>query len=241
MIKNEVRVYKDTGSLSYGFTQFILDEVIDKKQKVNISLSGGATPRDVFDYWSKECQEQLPWDKMSFFWGDERCLPPKDEKSNFGMAKTHLFDHINMPSNNIFRIHGENQPEQEAIRYSEVLRKNLPIKNKTPYFDLIILGLGEDGHTVSIFPDQIELWDSPNICTMSRQPETNLPRITVTGKIINNSEKVVFLVTGETKSKIVQAIIQNRDLFTDKYPAAKASPVNQKIYWFLDKEAAKLL
>ncbi len=241
MIKDETYIYKNTQQLSIGFTQFLINEVIKDKLSVNIALSGGSTPKAIFDYWASRFKDEIPWEKIKFFWGDERCVPPDDEMSNYGMTKKHLFDHIKIPAKNIFRIQGEDVPSDEAKRYSKVLEQQSGDINNTPELDLIILGLGDDGHTASIFPHEINLWDSNQDCVVAQHPETGMKRISFTGKVINNASKVIFLVTGENKAQKVKSIIKNRNDFKNKYPGARVNPKNQILYWFMDEKAASLI
>lgn len=241
MIKDETYIYNNTQELSIGFTQFLINEVIKDKSSVNIALSGGGTPKAIFDYWASQLKDEIPWEKIKFFWGDERCVPPDDEMSNYGMTKKHLFDHITIPTENIFRIQGENEPSYEAKRYSEVLKQQSGDINKTPELDLIILGLGDDGHTASIFPHEIDLWNSDEDCVVAKHPETGMKRISFSGKVINNANKVIFLVTGENKAQKVKSIIKNRKDFGSKYPGAKVNPKDHILYWFMDEKAASLI
>jgi len=241
MIKDELHIFKDSIALCQGFTGFLLTDVLADNQEINIALSGGSTPKVLFDYWSEEYADKMPWESFKLFWGDERCVTPDDEMSNYGMTKKHLFDKIDIPFNNIFRIHGENDPEGEAIWYSEVLNDVIRQNNDAPEIDLIILGLGDDGHTASIFPNQINLWDSKNNCVVAKHPDTKMKRVSITGRVINNAKNIAFLVAGQNKAEKVKEIIRERKKFINLYPAARVSPKNQTIHWFLDEDAAGLL
>ncbi len=237
MIKEEITVYSDIKSLCRAFTNWLRELPFPT---VRLALSGGSTPTALFDFWSAE--EAPEWNRQEFFWGDERCVPPDHKWSNFGVTKKHLFDKL--PGPGLFkwhRIYGENNPEEEVIRYSELLNKQLPRRNGIPSFDVIMLGLGEDGHTASIFPDRLDLWDSPADCVVAEHPETKQKRISITGRIINNACHVAFLVTGKSKAERVRDIITNREHFRNIYPGAKVEPRNGTLRWFLDKEAAALL
>ncbi len=176
---------------------------------------------------------------MKIFFGDERCVPPDSEESNYKMANESLFKNISIPKENIFRIKGENDPIKETKRYEEVLKSNLLSLNGIPQFDLILLGLGEDGHTASIFPNQVNLFYSARLCEVAVHPQTKQKRITLTGKIINNAKHVVFLITGKNKANILSKII---DLNNSQgvYPASLVNPKNGKLTWFLDLEASKM-
>ena len=174
------------------------------------------------------------------YWGDERCVPPTDDESNYKMTKDYLLRTIEIPPANVHRILGENEPQREALRYGSLLQSHLPENNGVPSFDMVILGMGEDGHTASIFPHEIYLWDSERNCEVATHPVSGQKRITITGKIINNSREVVFLVTGEEKADKVVTILQKKEGYR-QYPAALADPVNGKLSWFLDAGAASRL
>lgn len=241
MIKEKVIICDQKEELYEAFSSFV-EKMLDVYPIMNIALSGGSTPLKLFDYWAKNYSKNIDWDKTKFFWGDERCVPTEDEESNFGKAKKHLFSKLHHEKPKIWkRIHGENDPEEEAIWYSNTLDTKLFLKNKTPSFELVILGLGNDGHTLSIFPENIELWDSPQNCVVSQDPKSKTKRISITGKVVNNAQHIAFLVTGANKAAIVKEILENRKENMDKYPAARVYPKFGNLYWFLDKEAASLL
>ena len=153
------------------------------------------------------------------------------------MTVEHLLSKIEIPEENIHRIQGESAPREEAERYSEVLKKELPETYDLPQFDLIILGMGDDGHTASIFPYEIGLWNADQFCEVAEHPETGQKRITITGQIINHAVTVAFLVTGEGKAEKVGKIIDKRDGFKS-YPAHLVDPTSGNLFWFLDEAAA---
>ena len=168
-----------------------LEEQIKKNKTTHIALSGGSTPKVVFDYMAEHYKD-VDWSTVHLYWGDERCVPPTDSESNYKMTVEHLLSKITIPKDNIHRVHGEDLPELEAERYSKVLEEELPIVNNIPQFDLVILGMGDDGHTASIFPHEIELWDSKNTCEVAVHPDSGQRRITITGKLINRRFNLVF-------------------------------------------------
>jgi 6-phosphogluconolactonase len=241
IMKEEIEIFEDKENLAKRLVEVLEIEIrnaASRNTKINIALSGGSTPGMFFKELAKNYSEKISWTKVKFFWGDERCVPPDDPESNYGTAKNILLDRIKIPSENIFRIKGENKPLEEVERYSKILEENLTKKNNLPFFDLIFLGMGEDGHTASIFPDQIELMNSQKNCAVSTHPETNQKRITLTGNVINNAGKVIFLITGKSKAKVLSEVINNKYKI---YPAANVNPLNGKLIWMLDKEAAELL
>jgi len=241
MIAEQINICPDAEVLSESFSTFFR-KMLNMYPHINVALSGGTTPNVIFDYWAENCRDTITWNRVSFFWGDERCVPPDNEMSNYGMAKKHLFDRVpEIPEENIFRIHGENEPEEEAERYGKLLGSKLVLRNKIPCFELVMLGLGGDGHTLSIFPHEISKWKSKNYCIVGGYPDNNRKRVSLSGTIVNNACHVAFLVTGAGKAETVREIIQSRKQFINTYPAAKVNPKNGYLYWFLDNKAARLL
>jgi 6-phosphogluconolactonase len=237
----KVSVYKNNEALCEGFTDFLQKELA-KRSRLNLSLSGGSTPQSLFKYWAENNDGTINWQQIAFFWGDERCVPSGDPMSNYGVAKEQLFDKVpQIDKELIHYIHGENTPSEEAVRYGKVLDTYLPKENGIPCLDILMLGMGGDGHTASIFPNQIELWDSPQNCVPVKHPDTGMPRISFTGKIINNARNIAFLATGAGKAEKVKQVIEQRELAAATYPAARVHPEHGELYWFLDEEAAKLL
>lgn len=241
MNKKKILVFHNVEELAEnlaGLLKKTMDETPDGKF-TTIALSGGSTPKHIFDYVSSNHSEKIHWNKALFFWVDERCVSPEDESSNYLMTRLHLFDKLNVPDKQIFRIFGEADPLGEAKRYGRIITKKLPVKDGFPRFDLVLLGIGEDGHTASIFPGNIMLFKSERICEIVVHPQSQQKRITLTGSVINNARNIVFLVTGAEKAEIVAQILQkgeNSDL-----PASFVKPVNGKLFWMLDEAASKLL
>lgn len=232
-----INIYKDNQELSIAFCDelFRLGKL---SERFNMALSGGSTPKIIFEELSKNYKDKFDWNEIHFFWGDERCVCPDDDESNFGLAKKYLLDHINIPEENVHRIKGEAEPETEAGRYSREILDNVKVKNGLPCFDYIMLGLGEDGHTASIFPDQMYLLDSKEICEVAVHPITGQKRITLTGRVINNSDAVRFLVTGDNKAEILKKILTEKNKI---YPAEFIKPINNSLIFYIDSNAAKLI
>jgi 6-phosphogluconolactonase len=160
--------------------------------------------------------------------------------SNYGNADKYLFSKIKIDDSNLHRIKGEDNPSYEAAKYSRIVMANVTAKNSIPCFDIILLGIGEDGHTASIFPNQMGLLTSEKIYDVSFHPVTMQRRITMTGKTINNAENIYFLVSGESKLKIVNDILEESE-DAQNYPAYYVNPKNGTIFWVMDKEASYLL
>lgn len=232
-----INIYRDKHELAIAFCEELL-KLRKNQEQFNIALSGGSTPKIIFEELSKNYKDKFDWNEIHFYWGDERCVPPDDTESNYGMTKKYLLDHINIPRENIHRIKGENDPVIEAERYSDEIKILVNSKNGLPNFDLVMLGLGEDGHTASIFPNQINLLHSEKICEVATHPSTGQKRITLTGKVINNSRAVTFLVTGERKSETLNKVLKEKD---ESLPATYIQPFNGSLKYFVDESAARLL
>lgn len=222
-----------------AFADFMLAQHQQNGQ-LNIALSGGSTPKILFDLLASDYKESFNWSDIHFYWGDERCVPPSDSESNYRMTVDHLLSKIDMPEENIHRVLGEEVPVEEAQRYGQLIEANLPSENGNPVFDIIILGMGTDGHTASIFPHEIELLDSAKTCEVANHPESGQKRVTLTGPVINAAKAVCFLVTGESKKEKIRQIVDAEDV-AKNYPAFHINPVNGELIWFIDEPAASLL
>ena len=201
----KTHIYKDNQAVAKAFAKYLAKQ-ITKAPIFHIALSGGSTPKVLFEILAKDYADKIDWLKVHLYWGDERCVPFNDADSNFGMTEEKLLQHIDFPSTNIHRVIGQNKPSHEAIRYSNIINNYLPSKNNLPVFDLIILGMGSDGHTASIFPHQMELMTDENTCGVATHPESGQKRITLNGPVINNAKQIHFLVTGASKAPVVKKI-----------------------------------
>jgi 6-phosphogluconolactonase len=206
-------------------------------QYFSIALSGGSTPMAIFTILAERYRDRIDWSKLAFFWGDERCVPPSDPESNYRMTNENLFSRLSYPELNFCRIQGEDDPAAEAARYSGRVDSMLPHANGLPQFDLVMLGLGEDGHTASIFPHNIGLFNSDRLFEPSTHPVSGQIRITATGKLINNAREVWFIATGAGKAEKVAQVIRKQEGW-EKLPASLVRPASGKLVWLLDEAAA---
>ncbi len=236
----KIDVSKNIDELSEKVARLLQSGANDTEDYFTVALSGGSTPKIIFRYLAQNYKNKISWNKIKFFWGDERCVPADHPDSNYSMTKGNLFDEIEIPAENIFAIDGSNVPSKEAVRYSNIIMENVAIKYGVPSFDLILLGLGEDGHTASIFPNQIELLNSKNICEVAQHPELCQKRITLTVEVINNASEIIFLVTGIGKAKMIDTIINKKNDF-EKLPASFVKPKHGRLIWMLDEAAANLM
>lgn len=234
MTKDNFKIFDTPQQTAEAFGDYLMKQS-EAKTSFHVALSGGSTPKILFDYLSENYTESELWKTIHFYWGDERCVAPTDDQSNYKMTKERLFDKVPVPADNVHRVLGENDPEGEAVRYGQEVQSNLP--GNVPVFDMIILGMGEDGHTASIFPHQMELLKNPGVCAVAEHPESGQKRVTLTGPVINAAKEVVFLVTGEGKQpKINEIYHQQRDW--KSYPAAHIDPVG-RLVWYVDAKAVE--
>jgi 6-phosphogluconolactonase len=241
-LNNEIKIFSSPNELATGFAKELAGMIIKSaaaKRYFTIALSGGGTPKLLFSELAERFSDSVPWEIVHFFWGDERCVLPEDHESNFGLAKIIFLDKIKIPESNIHRIMGEMDPLEETARYTGEIACFTREDGGLPVFDLIILGLGVDGHTASIFPGNNKSFISGKTCELVVHPLSFQKRITITGSVINNSENIVFLVTGGNKAEVVSVIIGKKGI-TD-YPAAHIKPKTGVLKWYLDSEAANLL
>jgi len=239
-MKNEIKIFENVDQIADFLGNFWMKQIenLAKGKFYSIALSGGNTPIKIFNYLSKNFNSKINWNRIKFFWGDERCVSPNDIDSNFKLANDHLFKKMHILDENIFRIKGEISPNVEAKNYSKILEDNLPTENGFPKFDFILLGLGEDGHTASIFPHEIELFHSSNHCEVANHPISGQKRITLTGNVINNAEFVVFIAVGKSKAEKISEILGNKDS-AKNYPANLVKPNSGKLIWLLDKDSVE--
>lgn len=206
----------------------------------HIALSGGSTPKLLFEYLAVHYKESIPWGDVHLWWGDERCVAPDHPESNYLMTKESLLRGVILPPGNVHRIKGESDPQEEALRYENEMKRSIPLKDGLPVFDLIYLGLGTDGHTASIFPDRMDLLEEASFTAVAIHPESGQKRVSLTGPVINHAAKVAFLVTGESKAERVSEIFEQKD-GSELLPASHIHPVHGDLAWYLDRPAATSL
>lgn len=239
MNKEQLRIFKDPQETASAFGIYLMNK-LENSEEFHCALSGGSTPKLLFNFLAEHYAESKVWFKLHVYWGDERCVEPTDDESNYKMTKELLLSKVDIPENNVHRIRGEEDPLKEVTRYTNEIIGSIHANNKLPVFDLVILGMGDDGHTASIFPHEFDFMTSENICEVATHPTSGQNRITLTGPVINNAREVVFLVTGEGKKERIAEIF-NRTGNWEKYPASSITPTPGSIYWFIDQAAASEL
>jgi len=241
-MSQSVRVFPDREALAQSIAAVLIKDLdrIEPDHYYTVALSGGSTPEGIFRYLAENYADRISWEKLLVFWCDERCVPPEHEESNYRMAFESLLQNVPIPDANVFRIKGEDDPSSEARQYSELVSSMVPFYNGIPQFDLMLLGLGSDGHIASIFPDRPDIFSSSQLYEVAVMDDKRKKRITATGKLINNSSVIYFIVTGKGKAEIVSAIIEKK-AGSERYPASKVVPVSGHLVWMLDRDAADLL
>jgi 6-phosphogluconolactonase len=214
-------------------------EAIDARARFCVALSGGSTPKRAYELLATEPYiNQVNWSKVHVFFGDERCVPPNDPESNFRMASEAMLSHVPIPIANVHRMIGEGDPAINARLYEDGLRSFFEDAS-WPRFDLIFLGMGDDGHTASLFPGSAALKEDTAWVVANWVEKFKTFRITLTAPAINHAANVAFLVTGESKAKRLAEVTGGPR--TDSLPSQLIQPINGSLEWFIDKAAAVYL
>lgn len=237
-----IRVFPTADELADSFASMISLHVMKKPpgRKISLTLSGGSTPKAIFEIMAGYDKDRIHWPEVMIFWSDERCVAPGSDESNYRMAHERLLKRVDIPGANIYRIRGENDPAAEAARYSDTVTQLIPPANGIPRFDLIMLGIGDDGHTASLFPGPAGLFHSGKLYDTGQHPLTGQSRITATGRLINNAGEICFLVTGASKAERVAQILHKKPGWAE-LPASMVAPPGGRVTWLLDTAAASLL
>jgi 6-phosphogluconolactonase len=234
-----IRTFLSADHLSLGAAQEfvrIVNSAIETRGVCCVALSGGETPRRMYSRLAKApFAHAVDWSKVHLFFGDERTVPPTDHNSNFGMIDLDFLSHIDIPHGNVHRIVGEIDPEEAARRYERELEK--AFGQKEVRFDLVLLGLGEDGHTASLFPKTKLMDDGQSLVCAVYVPQLESWRISLTFRAINNARRVLFLVAGGDKASILEQVLGAKEA-TKELPATLVMPKEGTLIWMVDHDAA---
>ena len=214
----------------------------DPSSFYSVALSGGSTPRGLFSRLTADSyREQINWASVRVFWGDERSVPPDNPESNFHMAKENLLDRLPIPLEQVFRIEGERPAEEAATRYQDVLQQVFSQREAhVPRFDLVLLGMGPDAHTASLFPETAVLDEKDRWVAAPWVEKFHTHRITLTPRVFNAAQRIVFMVSGLDKAQAAQAVLEG-PVRPHQYPAQIINPVQGEVIWLLDQAAASRL
>jgi 6-phosphogluconolactonase len=242
MTSPEIRIVNNAADLfQEAATEFVrlAAEAVRQRGRFRVALSGGSTPRGLYSLLASGDVPSIPWDKIFFFWSDERHVPPVHPDSNYRMAWEAMLSKVPVPPNHIFRIHGEEKGAEVAARaYEETIRAAFAVKaGEIPRFDLILLGIGTEGHTASLFPGSPALQETKRLVVANWVEKLNTDRITFTYPLLNQAACVMFLVSGADKAEILEQILEG----PGDLPAQKVSPVNGRLLWIEDHAAAAKL
>jgi 6-phosphogluconolactonase len=215
------------------------NEAVDDRGRFTIALSGGSTPKALFNLLATNARTALPWDRTFFFWGDERHVPPTDPESNFRMADETMLSKIPVAPGNIFRVEAENPDANAAAEaYEQTLRKFFELQpGEFPHFDLILLGMGPDGHTASLFPGTAALQEKLRLVVANWVEKFKTHRITFTLPVLNAARSAAFLVSGTDKADALKQVLEG-NAPGEQYPSKLVRPQDGKLLWLLDRAAA---
>ncbi len=240
--------FDDAAGLARGAAECFADlaeAAVAKRGRFTAALSGGSTPKALYTLLSgNPYAKRIDWARTFLFFGDERCVPPDHPKSNYRMVKETLLDRTPLPESNVFRMRGEAPPGEAAAEYEALLVRFFcgaaEAKEGPPRFDLVLLGLGNDGHTASLFPGTAALAEKKRLVAAQHVAKLGAFRITFTLPLINAARQVLFLVSGEGKAERLKEVLQG-PFRPDVLPAQAAAPPSGRLDWFVDRAAASLL
>lgn len=249
MTKLRIKYYvePDGTALAQRAAQYFVEmagEAVARNGAARFAISGGSTPKAAFKLLADPGQPwraRMPWDRLDLYWVDERTVPPDDAESNFRMTREALLDHVPLRAEQVHRMEGELEPEVAAARYESLLRNSFRLEGaESPRFDLVALGMGNDGHTASIFPHTEAIHTLGRLVMANRVPQKDTWRITLTWPVINHASSVFFLIGGADKAKLVNEVFTGpRD--PERLPSQLIRPSSGILTLFLDKDAAALL
>jgi 6-phosphogluconolactonase len=238
MSSPEIKVLRDAHEVAdEGARRFVelSEAAIELTGRFSVALAGGSTPRAMYELLaSPQYQTQIDWPSIDVFFGDERCVPPDHEQSNYRMAREVLLSKVPIPGDNIYRMRGEaSDPNEAAKEYGEMLKEKFGDRG----IDLIYLGMGGDGHTASLFPNTEALHETKHRCVANRVPQLNTTRLTLTAPFINRAQNIIVMVTGPEKSQRLSEVLEgSRD--PERLPIQLIEPLSGKISWLVDAGAA---
>ncbi len=237
-MKPGVLVFKDPEELSRAAAAIFVSralQAIRERGRFLVALNGGATPKRLFQLLAHDFREKMDWAKTHVFWGDERCVPPDDPESSYGMAKVILLDRVSIPAENVHPVKTDLDPAAASMDYALTLKRFAVPPLDWPRFDLVLLGMGEDGHTASLFPGSPVDADEPVIPVTADYQGRPARRVTLTPLVFNSARDVLFLVTGAGKAVTLTHVLN--DISPVQYPAQRIRPVEGQVTWMVDEAA----
>jgi 6-phosphogluconolactonase len=243
----EIQIVEDAEAVSRTAAEMMVSQALQNlksKDSFAVALSGGSTPKNMFAILANDAalREQMPWDSVHFFWGDERHVPPDHADSNYRMTNEVMFSRVPVPPENIHRIRAENPDAGKAAEdYEQELRRFFKLETEQlPAFDCVFLGMGPDGHTASLFPGTKALHERKQLVVSNWVAKFQSFRITLTAPVLNNADTVIFLVSGEEKAEPLRVVLEGQKQ-TDRFPSQLIEPTHGKLLWLVDRAAARKL
>ena len=238
-----IRVFKSIEELSHNAATLFVEQAaqaIDERGRFLVALNGGGTPNRLFQLLASEYREKVDWNSVHVFWGDERCVPPQADGSSYGQAKEAFLGQVSIPDENIHRVKGELEPVAASKDYALVLKEFASSPFEFPRFDLVYLGMGEDGHTASLFPGSPVDVAEPTLPVTAHYQDRPANRVTLTQLVFNQAHVIAFMATGQKKAITLAEVLSDR-YNPDLYPAQRIEPKNGKLIWLVDEDAADKL
>jgi 6-phosphogluconolactonase len=239
---NNVKISPTTGELIHAAAELFVNchnDAMRARGRFSVALSGGSTPKTLYELLAtKEFGSVIDWAHTFVFWGDERCVPPDDADSNYRMARESLLDHVSVPPDHVYRMRGEVDPDQAAGEYEGFLKAFF--RGENTRFDLLLLGMGDDGHTASLFPRTAALKEKERLVVANYLELKNIWRITLTTRAINAAANVAFLVAGAAKAERLREVLKG-EYKPEHLPSQLIKPDQGELVWLVDKEAASML
>lgn len=239
-MKGEVRVFKDLEGLSRAAAELFVAQAVQsirERDHFLTALNGGSTPTRLFQLLASDFRRQVEWKDVHVFWGDERCVPPDDPGSSYGQARQALLRHVPIPEANLHRVKGELGPEDASQDYARVLKEFASPPFNWPRFDLVFLGMGEDGHTASLFPGSPVEASEPTLPVTAHYQDRPANRVTLTPLVFNTARVIAFMAAGEKKVQTF-AEVQSDRYNPERYPAQRIAPRDGRLIWLVDAAAA---
>ncbi len=242
-MKPEIRIFKNLEELSQTAANLFVEQAaqsIAERDRFLVALSGGSTPARLFQLLATDFREKVDWSRVQVFWGDERCVLPDDAGSSYGQAREVLLNHVPIPDANIHRIKGELGPAEASKDYALTLKEFASPPLAWPRFNLVYLGMGEDGHTASLFPGSRVKVFEPTLPVTAHYQDRPANRVTLTPLVFNSARMIVFMATGEKKTDTLAEVIGGK-YNPELYPAQRINPTEGRLIWLVDETAASKL
>lgn len=238
----ELHIEKDTKALSASLAEWInnyIQQVLAKQDRFTFVLSGGSTPKALYALLAESpYKESIPWEKLHFFWGDERAVPFEDSRNNAKMCYDELLDKVPVKAENIHIMRTDITPEESAAEYEQIVKTYFEGSETT--FDFVLLGMGDDGHTLSLFPGTDVIHEQDALATAFFLQAQDMYRITLTAPVVNDAACVAFLAAGAGKAEVLKQVLKG-EKNVDLYPSQIIQPEKGQLHWFVDEAAAALL